>query len=83
MFRGIQRSRLGNVGAILITSVVWSAIHLQYNAYEVTVVFLGGILLGLARATSNSIYLTIGLHSLMNVIATIELWVYLWFHPSA
>ncbi len=82
MFRGIQQSRLGNVGAILITAVVWSGIHLQYSAYEMAVIFLGGILLGAARARSNSIYLTIGLHSLMNVIATIELWVYLWFHPS-
>ena len=83
MFRGIQQSRLGNVGAILITALVWSVIHLQYSAYEVTVIFLAGILLGVARARSNSIYLTIGLHSLMNIIATIELWVYLSLHPSA
>ncbi|MFZ1935692.1 MAG: type II CAAX endopeptidase family protein [Thermoguttaceae bacterium] len=81
MFRGIQQSRLGNLGAILITAAVWSVIHLQYSAYEVAVIFLSGILLGVARATSNSVYLTIGLHSLMNVVATVELWVYLWL-PS-
>jgi uncharacterized protein len=81
MFRGIQQSRLGNLGAILITAAVWSIIHMQYDAYEMFVIFLGGILLGVARARSNSVYLTIGLHSLMNVVATIELWVYLWYNP--
>jgi uncharacterized protein len=74
MFRGIQQSRLGDIGAILITSFTWAIIHLQYDAYQVTVVFLGGLLLGLARARSNSVYLTICLHAVMNVIATIELW---------
>jgi membrane protease YdiL (CAAX protease family) len=48
------------------------------RAFDHAVIFLGGILLGVARATSNSVYLTIGLHSLMNVVATVELWVYLW-----
>jgi membrane protease YdiL (CAAX protease family) len=82
MFHGIQQSRLGNVGAILITSLVWSAIHMQYNVYEVSIIFLGGILLGTARARSNSVLLTIGLHSIMNVVAMIELWVYLANHPA-
>jgi uncharacterized protein len=81
MFRGIQQSRLGNLGAILITSFIWSIIHMQYDAYQMAMIFLGGILLGVARARSNSVYLTIGLHSLMNVIATIELWVYLGLQP--
>jgi hypothetical protein len=74
MFQGIQQSRLGNLGAVLITSLTWSAIHMQYDAYQVAMIFAGGILLGVARARSNSVYLTIALHSLMNVIATIELW---------
>jgi uncharacterized protein len=79
MFRGIQQSRLGTLGAVLITAFVFAVMHLQYNAYEIAVVFLGGILLGVARATSNSLYLTICLHSLMNIVATVELWVYLWW----
>jgi uncharacterized protein len=75
MFRGIQQSRLGNLGAVLITSFTWSIIHMQYDAYQVAGVFLIGILLGVARARSDSVYLTIAMHSLMNVIATIELWI--------
>jgi uncharacterized protein len=75
MFHGIQQSRLGNIGAILITSLVWSAIHLQYDVSHVAIIFGAGILFGIARASSNSLYLLIGLHALMNVIATIELWI--------
>jgi uncharacterized protein len=73
MFRGIQQSRLGNIGAVLITSFIWSIIHIQYDVYELAVIFLGGILLGIARARSNSTYLTIVMHSTMNLIATSEL----------
>jgi uncharacterized protein len=81
MFQGIQQSRLGNPGAILITALVWSLTHMQYDAYGMWVIFLSGILLGIARAKTDSVYLTIGLHSMMNVVATIELWVYLGLQP--
>jgi uncharacterized protein len=73
MFLGLQQSKLGNVGAILITALAWSALHMQYDAYQMTLIFGNGILLGLARAKSNSVLLTILMHSLMNLIATIEL----------
>jgi uncharacterized protein len=78
MFRGIQQSRLGSTGAILITSLIWSAIHFQYDIYQVAVIFGGGILLGIARARSNSTCLTIALHALWNTIAILEIQLYLW-----
>ncbi len=77
MFRGIQQSRPGTSGAVLITSLIWSLLHLQYNLYGVVVIFLIGLLLGVARARSNSTYLTIAMHALWNAIAIIELEVYL------
>src|SRR3989304_2435238 len=33
LFQGIRYSRLGPVGAIGISSLVWAVIHLQYNVY--------------------------------------------------
>lgn len=80
VFRGIQQSRLGNTGAVLIASLLWTIIHTQYDAYQWIIIFAGGILLGIARIRSNSIYVPIAMHSLMNLIATIQMEVYLWGH---
>jgi uncharacterized protein len=75
MFRGIQASPLGNIGAVLLTSLVWAAIHLQYDIYQIGVIFLGGCLLGTARARTGSCRITMGMHFLMNLIATAEVYV--------
>ena len=83
LFEGIRHSKAGAAGAILITSLVWSAMHLQYDIYGITVIFMGGLLLGYVRFKSNSIYPPIAMHVLQNIIATIEVVVYLKFFPGA
>jgi uncharacterized protein len=82
MFRGIQQSRLGSPGAVIITALAWSMIHVQYDAYQLSVIFAVGVLLGIARVRSNSTVLTIVLHSLGNAIAAIELELYVWLHAG-
>ena len=72
MFHGIASSRLGTVPAVLITAAAWAAIHVQYDWLGVGSVFLGGILLGIARLKTRSVMLTMLLHSLQNLMATIE-----------
>ncbi len=76
MFRGIEASALGNIGAILITAFTWAAIHTQYDAYGLVTVFVLGILLGLARAVTGSLYLTTAMHAVTNLIATIEIYLF-------
>jgi len=76
MFRGIASSRLGGLGAILITDVIWTAMHVQYDLFGMGVIFAIGILLGLARLVTGSVWLTIVMHALLNLIATIEVMVY-------
>lgn len=71
MFRGIQASALGNSGAIVITSAVWAVIHVQYDAYLIATIFVLGILLGIARAVTGSLYLVTAMHMATNLIATI------------
>ncbi len=73
MFRGIEASGLGNGGAILITAFTWAAIHTQYDGYLLATIFVLGILLGLARAVTGSLYLTTAMHAATNAIATIEI----------
>jgi len=69
LFEGIRRSRLGSIGSVLITSLLWTIIHTQYDAYFMSVLFALGILLGMARLKTGSVYLTILLHSVNNLLA--------------
>lgn len=83
LFKGIESSRMGPAGAIVITSLAWAALHTQYDFYGMASIFLGGLLLGLARTKSNSIYPPIVMHALQNVIAMIEVVIYLRIVPNA
>jgi beta-phosphoglucomutase len=72
LFEGILHSRLGATGAIIGSAVWWALIHVQYDWYGIATVFAAGLLLGWARFKTGSLYPTLFLHSLMNLIATIE-----------
>lgn len=73
IFKGLAASRLQWPGATIITSVFWAAIHLQYGWYDMSTIFALGLLLGAARALTNSTLLAMWLHCLVNVIATVEI----------
>ena len=69
---GFASSFIGTNGAILISSALWAAIHLQYDLYGIATIFVMGLMFGLARVKTGSILLTILLHSFANFIAMIE-----------
>jgi len=72
LFRGWKDSRLGNWGTVLLTAAFWASIHMQYDLYGISSIFVIGILLGLVRWKTGSMSLCVVLHGLMNLIATIE-----------
>ena len=72
LFKGLKHSRLGSVGAIVLTSALWASIHLQYDFYNIASIFVGGLVLGLARLKTHSIYPPLAMHALVNLVATIE-----------
>jgi HAD superfamily hydrolase (TIGR01509 family) len=72
LFKGILHSRLGGVGAVLLTSLIWAAVHHQYDLYGIATIFVIGLLLGTARMKTDSVYPGIVMHALMNLIATIQ-----------
>jgi uncharacterized protein len=76
LFTGLKHSRLGGLGAVIITSLLWAAIHLQYDLYGIATIFVGGIFLGWVRLKTDSIWLCIILHGMMNLIATLEVAAY-------
>ncbi len=69
---GMQQSWLGLHGAVIVTSILWAIIHLQYDIYGIATIFLMGLLLGYAKINSGSLWLPILLHSLSNLTATIQ-----------
>jgi membrane protease YdiL (CAAX protease family) len=74
MFCGIQTSRLGNAGAVMVTSLAWAGLHLQYDWRYMFVVFALGLMLGIARLRTGSVYTTIAMHSTGNLIAMLLVW---------
>jgi hypothetical protein len=72
LFQGLRHSWPGTTGAIVIAALVWAGIHMQYDTYQISTVFLGGLLLGAARWKTGSVYTTIIMHALWNLIATVE-----------
>ncbi|HEY0848399.1 MAG TPA: CPBP family intramembrane glutamic endopeptidase [Bradyrhizobium sp.] len=72
LYRGWSESRLGPAGAILLSSIAWTALHLQYDWFFFGEVFSIGLLFGYIRYRTGSTWLTIVLHGLNNLAATLQ-----------
>jgi uncharacterized protein len=68
MFRGWSQSFLGPVGSIVLTSVLWGMTHTQYDWFGRFWIFVTGLVLGHFRWRSNSTWLTVMVHSAINVL---------------
>ncbi|MDN4988972.1 type II CAAX endopeptidase family protein [Bradyrhizobium sp. WYCCWR 13022] len=71
LFRGWSASFLRVPGAIILSSLVWTAVHLQYDFYFLAEVFSIGLWFGYMRHRANSLWLTIVLHALNNMTAVV------------
>jgi len=76
IFSGLSSSLMGPIGTILFTSLLWAFIHFQYDLYEISTIFLIGLILGAVRWKTGSVLLPIGLHSFINFVAIIETMIY-------
>ena len=73
LFRGLSASWLGVAGTtVLTTSAAWAAMHVQYDWSRSAQIFLIGLLLGWLRWASGSTLLTILLHVLANLAASVQ-----------
>lgn len=72
LFHGIAESTWGRVPAILITSLLWAVVHVQYDAFAIATIFVMGLYQGAVRSRFGSVPLTILLHAIANAVATIE-----------
>ncbi len=69
LFVGIRRSRLGAFGAVLFTAILWAALHLQYDIAGLVQILVLGIVFGIVRLKTQSLWSTLLMHSLWNTAA--------------
>ena len=73
LYRGWSESFPRPIGAIVLSSLVWTAMHVQYYDWFLFGEVLSiGFLLGYMRYRSNSTWLTIIMHGINNLAATVQ-----------
>ena len=72
LFRGWARSERSAWPAIIVISVLWAGLHVQYDWTGVAQIFVIGLFLGWMRWRSGSTLLTFVLHALFNLEGTME-----------
>jgi len=72
LFRGFVREPRDALPGILAISLIWSLLHIQYDWFGATLVFVIGVLLGYVRLYSGSTTLVILLHMLLNLESVVE-----------
>jgi uncharacterized protein len=72
LYRGWSETFLRPAGAIVLSAVVWTGLHLQYDWFFFGEVFCIGLWLGYLRYRSNSTWLTVVLHGLNNLGAVVQ-----------
>jgi membrane protease YdiL (CAAX protease family) len=72
LFRGVVREPGDVLPGILVTALLWSVLHVQYDWFGGAVVFVIGMLLGYVRHYSGSTTLVILLHALLNLESVLE-----------
>ncbi len=80
LLEGLRASRLGKWGAVALTAAAWASLHTQYDYRGILSILVAGIFLGYARVRTGSLWLCVLMHGAMNLIASVELLVYItWF----
>ncbi len=75
LFRGWLKAPRDVWPVIVATALLWAIIHLQYDWYVISQIFVFGIFLGWMRWATGSTILTILLHALINMEGMIETFV--------
>jgi len=72
LYRGWSETFLRVPGAIVLSSAVWTSLHLQYDWFFFGEVFSIGLLLGYLRYRYQSTWLTVIVHGLNNLAAVVQ-----------
>jgi membrane protease YdiL (CAAX protease family) len=72
LLRGWAASRLGVVGAVVLTAAIWAAMHVQYDWITIAGIFGLGLLFGSLRIRSGSTLTTMVLHGVFSMAALVQ-----------
>ncbi len=72
LLKGFAASFMGPIAAIMVTSAAWTALHIQYDAYDMATIFVSGLLFGAARLMTGSLLVPLALHGATNLVAITE-----------
>ncbi len=73
LFEGFRNSRAGVTGAVILTSLLWAGSHLQYQIFDITSIFALGIILGIVRYRTGSLWIPLIMHGFNNLLAVLFL----------
>ncbi|HYJ28976.1 MAG TPA: CPBP family intramembrane glutamic endopeptidase [Allosphingosinicella sp.] len=72
VFLGVVRRRLGNVAGVVLPAIMFGLIHVQYDWRGMAFVALDGLIFGVCRVRTGSVYVPMLLHILGNSYAVWE-----------
>lgn len=73
LLKGFSQTFMGVHGAVLLTSALWAVIHMQYEVAYLIAIFVIGLVFAYARVLTNSLYIPMMMHSLMNALSILGL----------
>lgn len=73
LLQGLRHTFMGDSGAVTLTALLWAVIHVQYGLYEISIIFLMGVLFGYACILTRSIWSPIIMHVVNNFTSTMML----------
>ena len=73
LLKGFSETFMGVWGAIIVTSLLWAIVHLQYEFAYVAVIFVIGLVFGYARIKTGSLFVPMTMHMVMNGVASLGL----------
>jgi membrane protease YdiL (CAAX protease family) len=71
LFEGFRQSRIGPIGAIGLTALGWALLHIQYGFYDMGTMFALGIVLGIVRFKTDSLWSPLIMHAFNNLVAMV------------
>lgn len=77
LFVGLKQSRIGSVGTIALTTLLWALLHVQYDVYTMSTIVVLGVILGIVRLKSDSLWSPLLIHSFWNLLAMVQTALYL------
>jgi membrane protease YdiL (CAAX protease family) len=73
LLEGLRFTRLGNIGAAVLVSASWALVHGQYGMFDIGMIFMIGLVLAFARLRTNSLFTSITLHMVNNLLAFVQI----------